>query len=614
MTKSWFKNMVKSLQARMIIFFTAFLLILSVTITLLSVRGSLELASVVSASEDAHLAETAAALIRAQIVGHVVLGGLFVLAGAGIMAFFMRHIFARLGRISKVLNKIAHEDGNLSARIAIKKDDEIDAMSGLFNKCLERICELVSLIKDQTVNLSDVGLDLSDNMNQTAAAVTQITNNIQTIKGHVIDQSSSVTETNATMEQVVENIGRLNTQVEAQTESVSQSSTAVEEMLANIESVTQTLVKNAENVEQLISASDIGRRSLEEVSQDIQGIAKESEGLLEINALMQTIASQTNLLSMNAAIEAAHAGDSGKGFSVVADEIRKLAVSSSQQSKTISEVLKKIKASIDKISKSTEVVLAKFQDIDTEVRTVSEQESNIRSAMEEQTVGSKHILEAIGRLQETTRQVKDGSVEMLEGSQQVVKEGKNLEIATQRITEGINETASGADYINSAVERVHKISNENREYISALSKEVGRFTVESTTEYVWDKTFEVGHELIDDQHRQLFSALSTLIRACHTGARKEFEDGITFLGNYVVKHFDDEEVVQKSYGFPDYPSHKKIHDDYKAAVRKFAAQWLASGPTDTVLKEVRLHVGGWLINHIKAQDVRIGAYIRGRNK
>jgi hemerythrin len=201
---------------------------------------------------------------------------------------------------------------------------------------------------------------------------------------------------------------------------------------------------------------------------------------------------------------------------------------------------------------------------------------------------------------------------MLEGSQQVIKEGKNLAAATQRITEGVNEIASGADYINSAVERVRGISDNNGEYISALSKEVGRFKVESTTEYVWDKTFAVGHKLIDDQHRQLFSALNTLIQACHSGARDEFDEGIAFLGEYVVKHFDDEEEIQKSEGFPDYPNHKKIHDDYKAAVSNFASQWLASGPTDTVLKEVRIHVGGWLINHIKAQDVRIGAYIRSK--
>jgi hemerythrin len=80
----------------------------------------------------------------------------------------------------------------------------------------------------------------------------------------------------------------------------------------------------------------------------------------------------------------------------------------------------------------------------------------------------------------------------------------------------------------------------------------------------------------------------------------------------VTKHFADEEVIQKDCGFPDYPHHRKIHEDYKAAVAVFASQWLAAGPTEAVLKEVRIHVGGWLINHIKAMDVRIGNYIRSK--
>jgi len=235
-------------------------------------------------------------------------------------------------------------------------------------------------------------------------------------------------------------------------------------------------------VDQLIHAADLGRSSIEEVSGDIMGIARDSEGLLEINQVMQNIASKTNLLSMNAAIEAAHAGEAGRGFAVVADEIRKLAESSSNQSKTIAGVLKKIKTSIDKITKSTSEVLEKFQDIDTEVRIVSEQESNIRAAMEEQTVGSQQIFEAMGKLQDITRDVKDSSGEMLQGSQEVIKEGKNLAAATEEISTGINDIASGADYINSAIARVHKVSGENKEYIAALSAEVEKFKMENRKE------------------------------------------------------------------------------------------------------------------------------------
>jgi methyl-accepting chemotaxis protein len=227
-----------------------------------------------------------------------------------------------------------------------------------------------------------------------------------------------------------------------------------------------------------MEASEVGRSGLQEVAADIQEIARESEGLLEINAVMENIASQTNLLSMNAAIEAAHAGEAGKGFAVVADEIRKLAENSGEQSKTISTVLKKIKDSIDKITRSTDSVLNKFEAIDSGVRTVSDQEENIRNAMEEQGAGSKQILEAIGQLNEITRLVKDSSTRMLEGSQQVIQESKNLDMVTQEITNGMNEMATGADQINVAVNRVNTISGENKGSIDILVKEISKFKVE----------------------------------------------------------------------------------------------------------------------------------------
>jgi methyl-accepting chemotaxis protein len=163
---------------------------------------------------------------------------------------------------------------------------------------------------------------------------------------------------------------------------------------------------------------------------------------------------------------------------VVADEIRKLAENSGEQSKTISTVLKKIKDSIDKITRSTDSVLNKFEAIDGGVRLVSDQEENIRNAMEEQNTGSKQILEAIGQLNEITRMVKGGSVQMLEGSAQVIHESKNLESVTQEITNGMNEMAVGADQINVAVERVNAISSENKESIDILVKEVAKFKVQ----------------------------------------------------------------------------------------------------------------------------------------
>jgi methyl-accepting chemotaxis protein len=416
--------------------------------------------------------------VREMIWFTITIAAIVALAVAVAVYMILSRMTQPIVTVALTLKDISEGEGDLTKTVNVNSDDEIGDLAKYFNNTLDKIKLLVITIKHQAAGLFDIGNELAANMTETAAAINEITANIQSIKTRVINQSASITESNATMEQVTGNIVKLNGHVEKQTDQVSRSSAAIEQMIASIQSVAATLEKNSQSVNALAESSEVGRNGLSEVSTDIQEIAKESEGLLEINAVMENIASQTNLLSMNAAIEAAHAGEAGKGFAVVADEIRKLAESSAEQSKIIGGVLKKIKSSIEKISKSTDNVLEKFELIEGGVKTVSQQTTDIRSAMEEQNAGSKQILEVIGSLNGITQQVKNGSSEMLEGSQQVIGESKNLESSSQEITNGMNEMATGAEQINVAVSAINDLSGKNKENIDVLVREVSKFKVD----------------------------------------------------------------------------------------------------------------------------------------
>jgi methyl-accepting chemotaxis protein len=417
---------------------------------------------------DAVLAQVNA-LTRFSVIFVVAAGALAAIAISLIAGRFAKRI-VHVGETARIV-----AEGDFTPRIAIRARDEIGVMGANFNETFQKVSGMILSIKEHAARLSEIGTELSANMADTAAHTEEISSATDSVKLQADNQSEKVTQTISTMNGILTSIEELNQHIETQAQSINQSSAAIEEMLANIASVTQTLVKNDDNVRSLAAASDTGRAGLQEVSADIQEIARESEGLLEITAVMDNIASQTNLLSMNAAIEAAHAGETGKGFAVVADEIRKLAESSAEQSTTIATVLKKIKDSIDRISRSADGVISRFEAIDQNVKIVSQQEANIRSSMEEQGLGSKQILDYISHLNEITRTIKDDYETMRARGGDVIEESRHLEQLTREISESMNGMSGRADQISAAVRRVNDLSGENKRHIDVLAGEIGKF-------------------------------------------------------------------------------------------------------------------------------------------
>ena len=402
--------------------------------------------------------------------------GVIILVIALIIIYFVARAMVKpVQTVVSALQNIAQGEGDLTVRLPIHGNDEVTDLSEYFNETIAKIGASIQQVGENANTMEEIGNELASNMTETASAVNEISANIDGVKQQAMTQAASVTETAATVEEIVRTIKQLNTSIETQAASVAQSSSSVEEMVANIASIGQTLGKTDEVIKNLTTATGDGKATLVTSNTVTQKIAEESGSLMEASSVIQHIASQTNLLAMNAAIEAAHAGEAGKGFAVVADEIRKLAEESSTQGKTITTTLKTLSGEIETLSASSKTVEEKFNAIFTLAEQVKEMSNRLTEAMREQENGSREVLTAIKSINTVTIEVQAGSEEMLKGGEGVAEEMQKLDNLTRVITESMNEMASGAVQINNAVQEVSEITQKNKRSIEALASEVSKF-------------------------------------------------------------------------------------------------------------------------------------------
>jgi methyl-accepting chemotaxis protein len=276
---------------------------------------------------------------------------------------------------------------------------------------------------------------------------------------HVI----SVADIIKTTKRISEVINALDRRMENQASAVTETSASIEEMLSNIKSVTSILVKNNDSIDGLVDASRAGNESIQKISGIMKELAKDSESLMTANRMIQTIAAQTNLLAMNAAIEAAHAGNVGKGFAVVAEEIRKLAENSAVQGKTVNKSLSGLKTQIQNATEFIDKSQTQFNQIVNRVEDVRSQEIVIRDAMTEQAAGGGQILEAAIHINTITNDVCANFETIKTSSASIVKEAENLDKEMAEMSKDINRIMGDIEDTHNDFNDIHIDHDSNAE-------------------------------------------------------------------------------------------------------------------------------------------------------
>ena len=413
-------------------------------------------------------------LIIAMIVGTTIL---LVLSAIIISIVILKIAVKPLRVLDTNILDLAEGSADLTRRLNFHSFKEMNSITNGFNKFTDKIHNTVRDIKTSKLHLEAVGQQLGNSSYETVHSINQISSHIQKLRDEMKKQSGSVTETASSVNEITSNIQSLERMIQSQAAEVTQASASVEEMLANIAAVTNSMDKMMVLFDNLSSEMQIGNERQADVNQRIIEIEQQSKMLHEANVVIASIAEQTNMLAMNAAIEAAHAGDAGRGFSVVADEIRKLSETSSEQSRNIGTQLTKIHTAIENMVSVSEESSQIFSSVSQQIQDTNTLVVQIQSAMTEQSSGSQQIATALHAMNNSTIEVKKASTEMTTGNKLIFDEVQKLQLAVEQMDSSMNSMNDEARKIFERGQILSEISERMEETIKDISVRIEQFIV-----------------------------------------------------------------------------------------------------------------------------------------